>query len=81
MSVVVDPMRAPGRWLVTTTSGVMHPIESAGPDRAVTVTRATAGPAGRPLVTGDGGLGATADPSVPDEDDTANGGDSDERTR
>jgi hypothetical protein len=46
MSIVVDPMRTPGRWLVTTASGAMHLIESIGPDGTVTATRVTAGPGG-----------------------------------
>jgi hypothetical protein len=46
MNSPVDPMRDPGRWLVTTASGAMHLIESAGPGGTVTATRVTAGPAG-----------------------------------
>jgi hypothetical protein len=46
MTSPVDPMRTPGRWLVTTASGAMYVIASTGPDRTVTATRVTAGPAG-----------------------------------
>lgn len=38
-----DPMRDPGRWLVTTASGARHLIDSRDADRAVTVTRLTGG--------------------------------------
>lgn len=46
MDSPVDPMRSPGRWLVTTASGAIHLIESTGPDGTVTATRVTAGPVG-----------------------------------
>jgi len=46
MSDPVDPMRSPGRWLVTTASGAMHLIESTDPDGTVTAIRVTAGPVG-----------------------------------
>jgi hypothetical protein len=46
MNPAVDPMRTPGRWLVTTVSGAMHLIESTAPDGTVTATRVTAGPPG-----------------------------------
>lgn len=44
MSGLVDPMHTAGRWLVATTTGAMHLIESTGPDGTVTATRVTAGP-------------------------------------
>ncbi|MFF1530959.1 hypothetical protein [Cellulomonas sp. NPDC058312] len=46
MSSPVDPMRTPGRWLVTTASGAIHLIESVAPDGVVTATRVTGGPVG-----------------------------------
>ncbi|WP_448062433.1 hypothetical protein [Cellulomonas hominis] len=46
MSVPVDPRHRAGRWLVTTASGALHLIESAGPDGPITATRVTVGPAG-----------------------------------
>lgn len=46
MSSPVDPMHTVGRWLVTTASGAMHLIQSAGTGGPVTANRVTAGPAG-----------------------------------
>jgi len=39
-------MSTAGRWLVTTTSGALHLIESTGPDGVITATRVTGGPCG-----------------------------------
>lgn len=50
MSDPVDPMRTPGRWLVTTASGgAAYLIEATDPDSAVTATRVVAGPIGDDL--------------------------------
>jgi hypothetical protein len=40
MTTPIDPMRTPGRWLVTTSSGARHLIDSLDLDH-VTVTRLT----------------------------------------